>query len=339
VLRVIPARGFIVLWGASGSGKTFTVLDLSAAIARGEPWAGRRTKPGLVAYIAAEGQLRNRVDAYLASNGLSEADLAGLRVLDSSVNLLDGSADIGPLLAELRAMAQEAGGVAMVIVDTLNRVMPGGDENSSEDIGRLIAAAKRIESELDCAVLFVHHSGKNEERGGRGHSSLKAATDAEISVKRDGDNRIVTAEKVRDGEDGEVLLTFRLQQVDLGPLSDHDPDADPEERRTSCVVAAVETKPQAGPVARLSDTDRIALRALQELCAKSDDRTSETSIHPAGLPRVAIDAWREHFRIVRGVSMDDPKELEASRKAFRRAIDRLVDQRIVGARESKAWLW
>lgn len=32
VLHVIPGRGLIVLWGASGSGKTFTVLDLAVKL-------------------------------------------------------------------------------------------------------------------------------------------------------------------------------------------------------------------------------------------------------------------------------------------------------------------
>src|SRR5689334_16995626 len=52
VLRVIPARGLIVLWGASGSGKSFVAIHLSGAVVRGLPWAGRRTKRGNVVYVA-----------------------------------------------------------------------------------------------------------------------------------------------------------------------------------------------------------------------------------------------------------------------------------------------
>ncbi len=342
VLRVIPARGLVVLWGASGSGKTFAALDMAGAIVRGLPWAGRRTKRGAVAYIAAEGHMRDRIDAYLRHNGLTAGDLAGLRVLDSAVDLLDPSADIQPLLIALHEVAAETDGIAVVIVDTLNRVMPGGDENASEDMGLVIAAAKLIEREFGCAVVFIHHSGKDESKGSRGHSSLKAATDAEVSVKRDGDVRTVTAEKVRDGADGEMLMTFRLHPVDLGAMREVDPGADADERRTSCVVepiealAAARTAPEA---VRLSDTDHIALRALRELCADTEDRTEATSLHPAGLGRVAIDDWRERFRRVRGVATTDPKALDASRKAFQRAVDKLTKQRLVGVYEARAWLW
>lgn len=339
VLRVIPARGLIVIWGASGSGKTFIALDMICAVLRGLRWAGRRTRGGgAAAYIAAEGHLRDRLDAYLRHNDLAPTDLCGLRILDSAVNLLDPAADIQPLLEALREVAREAGGLAMVVIDTLNRVMPGGDENSPEDMGRLIAAAKMIERELECGVVFIHHSGKDESRGSRGHSSLKAATDAELSIKRDGDIRTVTTEKVRDGADGEVLMTFRLRSVDLGAMREVDADADPDERRTSCVVEAVESTGSSAP-ARLSDTDRIALRVLEALCAETDERTEATSMHPAGLSRATVDQWRERFRRERGVEKDDAKAMEASKKAFQRALDRLVANRVVGVHEARVWLW
>lgn len=338
VLRVVPGRGLVVLWGASGSGKTFTVLDLVCAIVRGARWAGRRTRRGAVAYIAAEGHLRDRLDAYLQDNDLQASDLSGLRVLDSSVNLLDPTADIDSLLAGLREVVAHAGPLAIVVIDTLNRVMSGGDENSSEDMGAVIAAAKLIEREFDCVVLFVHHSGKDEAKGSRGHSSLKGATDAEISVKRDGDVRTVSAEKVRDGADGEVLMTFRLRPVDLGPMSDADPEADPDERRTSCVLESVEAVQAPGTV-RLSDVEEIALQELKNLCSRADDRTEESFLHPAGRPRVAIDDWRETFRKRRGVEAGDKKALDASRKAFQRALDKLTRLRVVGVHERRAWLW
>ncbi len=223
LLRVIPEKGLVVVWGASGSGKTFLALDLAAAIARGIPWAGRRTKRGRVVYIAAEGALKPRVSAYRIERGITSADLDGLRVLDSSVNMLDPRADMADLLADLAQLASDWGPIGVVIVDTLSRVMPGGNENMPEDMGALIASAKRIEESLGCVVIFIHHAGKDESRGSRGHSSLKAACDAELSVKRDSDTRCVTVEKCRDGADGEVLLNFTLSAVDLGAMRDIDP--------------------------------------------------------------------------------------------------------------------
>jgi len=88
VVGVLPERGVGVVWGGPGSGKTFVVLDTCFAIARGIPWQGRRTKQSAVAYVAAEGSLRNRVAAYLEHHALTAADVPRLRVLESSIDLL-----------------------------------------------------------------------------------------------------------------------------------------------------------------------------------------------------------------------------------------------------------
>ena len=238
VVGAVPDAGIGVVWGGPGSGKTFGLLDLCLAVARGIRWQGRRVKRCGVAYIATEGALRNRVAAYLAHNHLEASDLSGFRVLHSSVDLLHQGADLNALTAALRDVAAEIGSLGIVVIDTLNRAMPGGNENAAEDMGAMVAAAQRIATEIGCLVIYVHHSGKDESRGGRGHSSLKGAIDFELAVKRDAetDIRTLVVEKLRDGRDGETLMAFKLLSVDLGAVSEFDPDADPWELLTSCVV-------------------------------------------------------------------------------------------------------
>jgi hypothetical protein len=46
---------FISNRGVSSSGKSFFILDLSAAICRGEPWFGFRTQQTFVLYLGLEG--------------------------------------------------------------------------------------------------------------------------------------------------------------------------------------------------------------------------------------------------------------------------------------------
>jgi len=57
IKTVLPQSELVVLFGESGSGKSFVALDLSMAVARGAPWRGHRTKQGRVVYIAAEGSI------------------------------------------------------------------------------------------------------------------------------------------------------------------------------------------------------------------------------------------------------------------------------------------
>lgn len=237
VLDVIPKKGLVVMWGAPGSGKSFAAFDIGAAIARGHKYHGKRTKRGLVLIIAAEGDLTSRTLAYMNEHGIKDGELDNLMVMQRSVNMLDKHADMADLLETISEIVASTGEeLALVVVDTLNRVMPGGNENASEDMGAVISNAKMIEDAFHCAVMFVHHSGKDETKGSRGHSSLKGAMDAEISIIRNEDIRTFRIEKQKEGMDYYDLFNFKLKTVDLGPMRDYDDDAELHERLTSCVI-------------------------------------------------------------------------------------------------------
>ncbi len=245
VLDVIPKRGLVVMWGAPGSGKSFAAFDIGASIARGNKYHGKRTKKGLVLIIAAEGDLTARTMAYLQEHQLNHGELDNLLIMQRSVNMLDPHQDMDDLVDTIQMVVDSTGEeLALVIVDTLNRVMPGGNENASEDMGAVISNAKRIDEAFQCAVMFIHHSGKDETKGSRGHSSLKGAMDAEISIIRNEDIRTFRIEKQKEGRDYYDLYNFKLKTIDLGPMSDFDPDAEEQERLTSCVIEHTNEVPE-----------------------------------------------------------------------------------------------
>ena len=62
--------------------------------------------------------------------------------------------------------------VAMVIIDTLARAMPGADENSAQEVGLVIAGCDLVRDALECTVVPIHHSGKDVARGARGTPKL-----------------------------------------------------------------------------------------------------------------------------------------------------------------------
>ena len=39
-----------------------------------------------------------------------------------------------------------------------------------------------LRSGFNCHVLIIHHSGKDKNKGARGHTSLRAAVDTEIEI-------------------------------------------------------------------------------------------------------------------------------------------------------------
>ena len=228
---VLPrSKDPIILYGASGAGKSFVALDQALAIARGIDWRGCRVTQGRVLYVAAEGgaNVAKRIQAYCDYHGINREDLP-LDVIIAAPNLLEQE-DVTELTKSLAAF----GPYDLVIIDTLAQVTPGANENAGEDMGPVLANIKAIQNATGATVVAVHHAGKDLSRGSRGWSGLKAAAEAQLEVVRDEDSgqRHMRVEKMKDGEDG-ARYGFKLEIVQIGV--DEDGDA-----VTSCVVLPVE---------------------------------------------------------------------------------------------------
>lgn len=220
---VIPKADVVVLYGASGSGKSFIALDMAAAIARGVPWQSHRVHKAKVVIIAAEGAggIGKRIRAYCKRHDISEAELdLGIIIVPPDV-IKD--VDIVELAKVLQAVAAD-----VFVIDTFAQVTPGANENSSEDMGRALANIRTITEVTGATALIVHHAGKDAARGARGWSGIKAAADAELEVSRTDARGLLKITKMKDGDDN-LAWGFRLNIIDLGI----DADGDPE---TSCVV-------------------------------------------------------------------------------------------------------
>ena len=223
---VIPKAELAVAYGHSGVGKSFVVYDMVCCIERGVHWFGAKTYPTRGVYICAEAArgFRKRMKAYAKRHKVALSSLPG--VIGDAPNLME-AVDVQDLIAGIRAY----GHVGWIVVDTLASVMPGANENESAAMTRLVANAKAIAEATGAIVILVHHSGKDAAKGARGHSSLRAASDLEIEVTRDGDNRIVTVTKSKDDMDGRQF-GFRLAVETVGT------DAEGDDI-TSCVIEEV----------------------------------------------------------------------------------------------------
>lgn len=269
---VIPERGIAAIYGPSGSGKSFLVVDMAINIAKGADWFDYRAKPCPVVYVCLEGEagLSVRLAAYRAKGSIPK----GIEFIDQPVNLLD-TKDLRDLVAAIRVNQM---GEGIVIIDTLNRAVPGMDENSSVDMGHAINACKLIQQAVGGLVLLVHHSGKDATKGMRGHSSLHAALDAAIEVKRSGDDREWSVAKAKDGADGKGH-PFMLEVVDMGADDDGDPI-------TSCVI-----RPSAGAGMRakpLTPTQQVGIDAFMAAASKNIG-SADQSVH------ARLDQWRDEF--------------------------------------------
>ncbi len=207
---VLPQSELCMVYGESGSGKSFVVLDMMAAVASGREWRGLQVTRGAVVYIVAEGRagFRKRLDAFGQEHRMDLGQL-DLFIVSECPDLLNGDE------AELAQAIKESCGASIVVIDTLSRTLSGGDENSSVDMGRAVKACGRIHQATGATVLLVHHSGKDVAKGARGWSGLKAAVDAELEVSKRGARRYLRVTKQKDGVDaGEY--PFDLVPVRLG---------------------------------------------------------------------------------------------------------------------------
>jgi RecA-family ATPase len=165
----------------------------------------------------------------------------------------------------------------LVQIDTLARAFGGGNENDSQDMGAFIHNAGRLQRKLDCALMVLHHSGKDATKGLRGHSSLLGAVDTQLElqkleqeVKQDGiaGKGVITVSKQKDGQDN-IKFGFEMILIDINQkLND-----------------ALE----------LSESMSLAVREALEMVPEEHKKKKEARVPPdrsgaGGVQKVALDA-------------------------------------------------
>lgn len=225
----IYENAITVIYGQSNVGKSFVASDIAGHIAMGRNWGSfkyKAKKPLGVAYICAEAgkSFGKRGRALMKRLGVNELPFY---VLDAAPNFAKSKDDAVALVKAIEKLERTTGvKIGLVVVDTLATTFEGGNENSSEDMGLYISNMKYIQRFADTGVCIVHHSGKDQAAGARGHSSLRAATDTEIEVssEKKGERymRQIKTRKQREGE-SDIVLPFGLMVVELGKDDDGDP--------------------------------------------------------------------------------------------------------------------
>ena len=215
VKGVLGQQTMSVVYGPSNSGKTFFALDMAFHIAIGAPWRGLRVAQAAVLYLAAEGGrgVANRIAALRCETGVLDVPMALRR---AGLDLLHDQADLQHLVDLAReVMAKRPAAPLVIVIDTLSRIMAGGDENNAADMTALIRNMDAIRTATGAHIMLIHHTGKDAARGARGHSSLRAATDTEIEIAMDGTFRAAMVTKQRDYQGGEEW-PFTLMRRPMG---------------------------------------------------------------------------------------------------------------------------
>lgn len=167
---MIPDKAVTMMFGPGGGGKTFVALRLGLDLAK----TGRR-----VAYVMGEGGTGpdQRVKAWRTLT-----DTPGsipFTIVDEMPQAVDeaGMIEFSQAAAEFKP--------DLLILDTFAWFALGVKENDASEMMKAVRALTTLAREQGCAVLVIHHTGKDASRGARGSDALLFGINAALEVQSD----------------------------------------------------------------------------------------------------------------------------------------------------------
>jgi AAA domain len=314
---LLDCTALSVMFGPSGCGKTFFALDLAAHVAIERPWRGRAVLQGAAVYVAPEGGygILERLTAFSCKYEIDPKDVP-LYVVPDPIDLCNSETDIDLLLGHLGNLPKDQP-LRLLIIDTVSRALAGGNENSSDHMGTLIKRCDSLRASTGAHVMLLHHTGKDQSLGARGHSSLKAAVDTEIEMKwdKEGQSGLATVTKQRDSRT-EGAFAFTLAEVDVDLPENGSPV-------TSCAVVPIEEESgRASKVPPLPAAARTVLNALTKAIKEVGEPAPASKDIPSDAKVVPENRFRE-YAYKEGISKKGAGE-RAQQVAFQRALGFLV---------------
>lgn len=352
VHNLITRKELILLYGASGSGKSFVALDISLSISRGVEYRGLRALRGGIVYQAGEGGIgiKKRVRAYRDFYMDKEERPPPFVMLPARIDLFSQEGSTGDLITEINAWKSTFDcPLELVVIDTLATATPGANENASTDMSTVLKNCERIQHECDCAVMLVHHKNANGDKP-RGHTSiyanienaLECQTTERVDTEEREDGSILNrpirrlfVAKNKDGEAGSGF-DFILRQVKMGE-NKHG------EAITSCVCAPpmAQSDADASPRRHLTDQQFNAMQALKDALAEHGEATPDVLKLPRSIRNVVLYRhWRLAYTALTE-GEDDPDD-EKVRSRVKKAIERVgavfLRSRYIGRANQYIWL-
>jgi hypothetical protein len=334
--KVLVAGSFSALYGPPGSFKSFMALDMAEAIATGRSWMGREvSKPGAVLYLAGEGfgGVGARIKAIKIHHQTENG--APIYVVRHQLNLRSSAEDFNALMMAVVTLVEETGvEFRLAIVDTLARAFGGGNENDSGEMMGFVVSMGKIQEFLNCALMVLHHSGKNAALGMRGSSSLLGAVDSELELLRFDEQMkgILTITKQKDGEQG-TRFGFEMVEVEIRPagLGLSEPVVSLAVQASDSAVNDIPKK--AGKSnAGSGKNQRLAVQCLERMVKEHG-----APKYIDGLQRHAIklELWRQELWSKMGCT---DEEKSSFKMAWKRAKDDLQKSGEGDIRDDYVWL-
>jgi RecA-family ATPase len=209
---ILEADSHGILIAQSMAFKTFAAIEMAHCLCTGNEFMGHEVfTTGKVLYICGEGKgaLSRRVKALkIVKGGFNN----NLMVLHSRIGI-DDNKDMLERLKPLLAQHQPL----FVILDTFSSLATETDENSNNDVAKVLRLIKDTCTNGITSSMVVHHNGKDTAKGARGASAFQGNVEFEFSMKRDSESMMTTLHCVKQ-KDGEIFADIHMiaHVVELG---------------------------------------------------------------------------------------------------------------------------
>lgn len=335
VKNLLPESGVALLAGQYAAGKTFIAIDLGLCVSLSREFLGRRTRPGGVLWIAAEGageidlriaaarrgKFRDKVKGeipFLVADAPPVTEQRGILVwLENAIKQAQADCIQG-FETDLR----------LVVIDTLAAAFGIEDENDNAEAARIMRRLADLGNKYGTLVMPVAHLGKTPESGIRGASAYGAGADAILSV-------LAKANQLTGEVSKRSLALTKSRRGSTGPqgaftLAFHELCVDDEDRSPigSCFVEYHANDNLESPKAKRSNVSPEFLEAVDEVLIShgKDHQIPDGPIVKA----VPIAAVRGDFH-KRYTTGKPGNSSGAKDKAWQRSFRAAKEERVIGA--------
>jgi hypothetical protein len=210
---LLPATGVAMLYGESGSYKSFLALDMSLTLAHGIPgqWGAPPVKNDVV-FFAGEGPVATAKKRFPAWREWQEIEFPNDHrfFIAPEVPLYTDTAAWEDVKRDL---AEQHVNPALIVIDTQSRLIVGLDENSAKDASLIIKFLEQLSRYFECLVLVIHHTGKDQNKGARGSSAFHAGMDTVIQTKLKIGGTELRVKKQKDADASEEITYYAVKPI------------------------------------------------------------------------------------------------------------------------------
>jgi len=212
--RIIPREGFCFIFGAEGTGKSFTALSIAKALSEGKDWLDKfkTDKQCKVLFIDKENP-KQMTSRRLASFEVSGENIVWVKYPEKLqlVGEDGGFSDFAISLSE----EVKAENIDLIIIDSFVDLMVG-NENAADDVQKFFDAIRQLFPNK--SILALHHENKpsagtfkSDAQRTRGSSNINAQTTVQFRIEAISSSKTEFSLKQTKARDAQKLDKFLLE--------------------------------------------------------------------------------------------------------------------------------